>query len=229
MKSRAPIWDAQAWLENNYRDRNGLPNFFREGGYTFAMKETAEEDYIMVVDAAANQQENESFQLWAINMKINQYRALQLTTTLEYWRYLAEKEKDALSRDKAAGLTLASCRTASERPVKSPRNTYLSSDTIFVEGYRESFGTIVGRFGRSYISHNNKSSYFKTLAMNNIIDLSDDSEGSHLAQVNPEAQNAVKELLHKSPINEDEVDSQCQVFEKLIKKVSRLYYRVTDG
>ncbi|KAI8371759.1 uncharacterized protein BYT42DRAFT_616823 [Radiomyces spectabilis] len=159
------------------------------------MKEMAEEDYIAVVNAAAKFHEDVAFHQWAINMKMNQYRALQLVPMLEYWHYLAEKEKNNLARDKAAGISL--------------------------QRYHESFGTIVGRFGRSFTSDNSKNSYFKTLTMNNILDLSDDSEGSHLAQVTPKTQNAIKDMLHKSIAEEEEVNSQCEVFERIIRKFKR--------
>ncbi|KAI8371760.1 uncharacterized protein BYT42DRAFT_548573 [Radiomyces spectabilis] len=71
---RGLICDGEAWLQNNYEVQNGLPNFFRERSYTFAMKTIAEKDYITVVDVAAEEHEDVAFHEWAINMKMNQYR-----------------------------------------------------------------------------------------------------------------------------------------------------------
>lgn len=56
------------WLQENYEEQNGLPSFFREGLYSFAMKQIAEEDYITVVNAAANKHEDTAFNEWAVNI-----------------------------------------------------------------------------------------------------------------------------------------------------------------
>lgn len=37
----------------SYRNENGLPQFFKEGTYTFKMKVNAEEDHVFVVDQAS--------------------------------------------------------------------------------------------------------------------------------------------------------------------------------
>lgn len=120
-------------------------------------------------------------------MQLNEYRALYIATSNEYWRWLAETEQKDASRDKAAGMSISPSATI-KSPIKKPKVNFVSKDTFFIDRYKESFGTIVGRYVRSYVSKDSKSSYFKTLGMNNIIDISDDTEGSHLAELDGESQ-----------------------------------------
>lgn len=60
--------------------------------------------------------------------------------------------------------------------------------------------------------------------MNNVIDLSDDSEGSHLDQVTPDAQNIIKKMLYQPSVTEQTAESDCEVLENIIQKVSRLNF-----
>jgi hypothetical protein len=62
--------------------------------------------------------------------------------------------------------------------------------------------------------------------MNNIIDLSNDSDGSHLAQINPTAQNEVKDMLSKSQTNNKDPRTESEKFENIIYKVSKPYFKV---
>ncbi|KAG2229551.1 hypothetical protein INT48_006766, partial [Thamnidium elegans] len=101
---------------------------------------------------------------------------------------------------------------------------YHSNDEFLINGYRESFGAIVGRFERSYSSYNNKSRYFRMLAMNNIIDLSDDSDGSHLAQINSAAQTNVKDMLCTSHTTSKEPNTGGETFEISSQKLETMFY-----
>lgn len=62
--------------------------------------------------------------------------------------------------------------------------------------------------------------------MNNIIDLSDDSDGSHLAQVTPAAQIDVKDMLCTSNTSSKESRTDLKKFENIIARVSKLYFKV---
>ncbi|CEI90994.1 hypothetical protein RMCBS344292_05299 [Rhizopus microsporus] len=66
------------------------------------MKEVAEEDYIFVVDKASKIERDSNYQEWALNMQQNEYRALDLAYSTDYWRWLSEKEKDEQRKDAAA-------------------------------------------------------------------------------------------------------------------------------
>lgn len=59
---------------------------------------------------------------------------------------------------------------------------------------------------------------------NNIIDISDNSEGSHSAQVNEDKQDDIVALLTKNPKEHQMDEYNCQELETIIKKVSRLRY-----
>lgn len=65
--------DTKSWLFENYKTDNGLPQFFRQGAYTFKMKQIAEEDYVFTVNEATKDNINLDFQTWARNMELNEY------------------------------------------------------------------------------------------------------------------------------------------------------------
>ncbi|KAG2197404.1 hypothetical protein INT47_005657 [Mucor saturninus] len=82
--------------------------------------------------------------------------------------------------------------------------------------------TTVGQNIESYVSKDSKSSYFKTLGMNSIIDISDDTEGSHLAELDGESQRRLVDLLSSSP-TEQEIDQyNCHHLESIIKKFNKM-------
>ncbi|OBZ88589.1 hypothetical protein A0J61_03371 [Choanephora cucurbitarum] len=57
--------------------------------------------------------------------------------------------------------------------------------------------------------------------MNNIIDISDDTEGSHLAELDGESQRRLADLLSSSP-TEQEIDQyNCHHLESIIKKIQQ--------
>ncbi|KAL9536663.1 hypothetical protein MBANPS3_012471 [Mucor bainieri] len=207
---------ARDWLIETHSDRNGLPEFFRAGEYSFASKSIAEEDYITTVDDIARDGTNAEYQEWARNIQANEYMCLYNSLSLDYWRYLAGTEQDKLAKDKAAGI-LVTPSARKERITKKPKSNYVSSDTLFIDGYRQSLGTIIGRYARSYLSTSNKSSYFKVLGMNNIIDLSDMSDASHLNLFSSKAQADIQKLFSADEWNEGQHDG-CEVPEAIIKK-----------
>ncbi|EIE80867.1 hypothetical protein RO3G_05572 [Rhizopus delemar RA 99-880] len=58
------------------------------------MKDIAEEDYIYSLEQAEKHENNE-YRIWASNIRKNDYMAFSLSSTLDYWRYLFDKEKEA--------------------------------------------------------------------------------------------------------------------------------------
>lgn len=66
--------DTETWLYQNYRNENGLPQFFKEGAYTFNMKADAEEDYVFAVNQASKDHADLEYHTWAKNMQLNEYR-----------------------------------------------------------------------------------------------------------------------------------------------------------
>ncbi|KAI9270146.1 hypothetical protein EDC94DRAFT_581394 [Helicostylum pulchrum] len=72
--NRSPLWNADSWLQENYKTNNGLPEIFRQGEYTSSMKNVAEEDYMFVVDKASKMERHPTYQEWALNMQKNEYR-----------------------------------------------------------------------------------------------------------------------------------------------------------
>lgn len=60
------------------------------------------------------------------------------------------------------------------------------------------------------------------LGMNNIIDISDNSEGSHLAQLDEDKQNDLVESLTDNPMEQQTDQYDCQDLETIINKMSRL-------
>ncbi|KAI9364336.1 hypothetical protein BD770DRAFT_179484 [Pilaira anomala] len=84
-------------------------------------------------------------------------------------------------------------------PIKKHKCNFISYDTTYIDGYRESFGTIVGRYVRSYKPKDSRSNYFKALGMNNVMDTSDNSEGSYLAQLDD-----ALEFPHKTHEDKDQ-------------------------
>ncbi|KAL0141724.1 hypothetical protein V8B55DRAFT_1562291 [Mucor lusitanicus] len=215
---REPIWAAKDWLIENHGISNGLPEFFKTGEYSFASKSIAEEDYIIVVDEIARDGTNAECQKWARNIQANEYMCLYNSSCLNYWRYIASTEQDKLSKDKAAGI-LVTPTVHKERIAKKPRSNYVSNDTLFIDGYRQSLGTMIGRYARSYVSTSNKRSYFKVLGMNNIVDVSDTSEGSHMDMFPPQAQVAIEQLISREMLNENQANCRsCTVPEAIITK-----------
>ncbi|KAG1329425.1 hypothetical protein G6F62_007682 [Rhizopus arrhizus] len=185
------------------------------------MKADAEEDYVFAVNQASKDHADLEYHTWAKNMQLNEYRALYIATSNEYWRWLAETEQKDASRDKAAGMSISPSATI-KSPIKKPKVNFVSKDTFFIDGYKESFGTIVGRYVRSYVSKDSKSSYFKTLGMNNIIDISDDTEGSHLAELDGESQRRLVDLLSSSPTEQGIDQYNCHHLESIIKKFNKV-------
>ncbi|CAO3651384.1 unnamed protein product [Mucor fragilis] len=97
---------------------------------------------------------------------------------------------------------------------------YNGNDTLFIPGYRESLGTIIGRHARSYTSTNNKSSYFKTLSMNNIIDVSNESKGSQMDLFHTDSAKNIQQLLDQTRPQIQSID--CIVPESYIQKFSQV-------
>lgn len=141
---------AREWLNDNYDDNNGLPEFFRQGSYTFEMKATAEEDYVNTVDDMAKDYNDETRQGWAKNVQDNNYQVSLLKTcdktcdkfdiyncenqclsvakTLEYWRVLAEKEQTQQLKDRASGIGLVRppSNPPQKRHVKKQKQTVMA-------------------------------------------------------------------------------------------------------
>ncbi|EPB92693.1 hypothetical protein HMPREF1544_00422, partial [Mucor circinelloides 1006PhL] len=81
---------------------------------------------------------------------------LYIATSNECWRRLAEKERKDASRDKVASISISPSVTI-RNLIKKLKINFVSKDTLFIDGYKESFGTIVGRYARSYVSKDSKS------------------------------------------------------------------------
>ncbi|CAO3630440.1 unnamed protein product [Mucor hiemalis] len=80
---------------------------------------------------------------------------------------------------------------------------------------------MIGSYARSFTSSSNKSSYFKSLAMNNIIDISDGSEGSHLDLFDDESMENIKSLL-KDNQNLQAQQHDCSLMKDIIKKFKKI-------
>ncbi|RCH86925.1 hypothetical protein CU097_010492, partial [Rhizopus azygosporus] len=79
-------------------------------------------------------------------MQQNEYRALDLAYSMDYWRWLSEKEKDEQRKDTAAGIITKRSNFAEvPKKTRKNKNTYLAEDHLNINGYRESLGTIIGR------------------------------------------------------------------------------------
>ncbi|KAL7309362.1 hypothetical protein PS15m_011459 [Mucor circinelloides] len=76
-------------------------------------------------------------------------------------KYAVKRIPDLIRRDKAASISIGSSALIRDL-IKKPKINFVSKDALFIDGYKESFGTIVGRYARSYVSRDSKSSYFKT-------------------------------------------------------------------
>ncbi|KAG1522171.1 hypothetical protein G6F52_006091 [Rhizopus delemar] len=127
-----------------------------------------------------------------------------------------------LKKDRAASTdfksTLATFR--SSHTLKKIKTPCFANDNVFIEGYRQSFGTIVGRFAKCIQSEDNKPSYFKTMGMNNIMDLSDNSDNSQLFQINSSSQTHLKHVMNgmSNEITFTQQEYNCESFERIIKK-----------
>ncbi|CAO3702558.1 unnamed protein product [Rhizopus stolonifer] len=207
--SRRPVWDSFSWLSKNYNNNNGLPSFFFEGGYSFDMRQNAEDDYRYSVDEASKSN-NVAYREWAMNIKNNDYSTLILATTREYWKSL-DTLNEALLRKSDQKLPEA------KRQKRTPK---VSRDLLYLDGLRESVGTIITTNAKETNIIDYKSNYFTTLAMNKIIDISDISSGSHLDLFNEQQQQQIIEALSMKRL--DQATLKTAAFDDIIEKFSNI-------
>lgn len=62
-----------------------------------------------------------------------------------------------------------------------------------------------------------------SLAIKNVIDLSNDSNESHLDQVTDDAQEIIKQMLHEPSATTQTPKINCETFWSIIQKVIRLH------
>lgn len=66
------LGDTDTWLENNYRNNNGLPSFFVQGRYGFSNRAIAMQDFKDCVSRAINSKHH-AYSLWAKSIIENNF------------------------------------------------------------------------------------------------------------------------------------------------------------
>ncbi|KAI8882640.1 hypothetical protein K501DRAFT_186356, partial [Backusella circina FSU 941] len=151
------------WLENNYKDNNGLPRFF------ILSNRSVEEFWDGLLDHENRQH------------SLNDYQKIKFInsdpSSSQFKPSIAQKSKRKQSSDH------------SSQPSRQ-RITVNEVDGFFVPGLCSSIGSFIGTLASNSQIFDRKSRYFVTLGMNGILDMTDTTTGSQLSQLPEEASQA---------------------------------------
>ncbi|GAA5815805.1 hypothetical protein MFLAVUS_009320 [Mucor flavus] len=140
---------------------------------------------------------------------------LNLATTREYWKKAIEEELKERKRDNLNDILL---RKSEKLPVakRQKRTPSIVNDLMYFDGLRDGVGAIILAKANETIITDHKNNYFKTyiaklevkytstsLAMNKIIDISDNSNDSHLDLFNSQQQQQIIDSDWKEPLYDE--------------------------
>ncbi|CEI94269.1 hypothetical protein RMCBS344292_08483 [Rhizopus microsporus] len=224
-----PTWQTDEWLENNFYHNNGLPSFFIKGSYSYQNKEVAVQEYKDTVQRATLSN-NISYCSWAQGIISANYSVIDNIDVKDFWirllddmtsqqqeaNYRELKFDNIYQNNYVANSCISNRKRKNSRAMNFNVNRNASGssnnqrtriefkeiDGLLVSNIDISLASYIGTIARNKVVYDRKSRYFITCGMNGIIDLSDKSEGSQLAEFKDNI-DEIRELLPKytRPIN----------------------------
>ncbi|KAI9343683.1 hypothetical protein BD770DRAFT_414394 [Pilaira anomala] len=197
-------WPADIWLENNYCNSNGLPSFFIQGKYGFENRGVGIQEYKETVVRATLNSHNTAFSSWAKDVVEKNFSVINNSDIKDYWIHVLNDENrrnqegqyhhlifenlnqhDFLSQQKNKGKRKQQ-ETTDSTLTQRPRIEFQEVDDLIIPSTLTSVGSYIGTLARNQTIKDRKSRYFITCSMNNIIDMSDFSQGSQLNEFKDE-------------------------------------------
>ncbi|KAG1454065.1 hypothetical protein G6F56_007413 [Rhizopus delemar] len=166
MSANNVLWNAAKWLENNYKDNNGLLRFFVAGDSSYQNRDRAMKDFVTIVTLAKSS-DNPLYSQWVNAVSETEFQSVE-----EFWDALMDHENRQHSLNAYQKIKFINSDPSSQfKPSiaqKSKRKQKV--DGVFVPGLSFPIGSFIG--------------------MNGILDMTDTTAGSQLSQLPEEAPQA---------------------------------------
>ncbi|CEP17158.1 hypothetical protein [Parasitella parasitica] len=188
------IWDAATWLTANFTTRNGLPEFFIEGCYPCDHREKAENDYKDTVNALLNTTSDEGLKSWCTLMINSDFLVLKLTTTTTFWRVLTQNQTDKSQEDNILSTIFRyyKPKNNTKLPAEQPATTVPATRRKIIIQEPHVLIKAIKSLSESQFRHYNQLSerqkYFTMCGVNDVFELTDTKESSHLHVATEEQQ-----------------------------------------
>ncbi|RCH78891.1 hypothetical protein CU098_004417, partial [Rhizopus stolonifer] len=186
MSANNVLWNAAKWLENNYKDNNGLLRFFVAGDSSYQNRDRAMKDFVTIVTLAKSS-DNPLYSQWVNAVSETEFQSVE-----EFWDALMDHENRQHSLNAYQKIKFINSDPSSQfKPSiaqKSKRKQKV--DGVFVPGLSFPIGSFIGTLASNSLIFDRKSKYFVTLGMNGILDMTDTTAGSQLSQLPEEAPQA---------------------------------------
>ncbi|KAL9548247.1 hypothetical protein MBANPS3_005774 [Mucor bainieri] len=155
---------------------------------------------------------------WSDFSRVFLFLILNFAIARDYWKQLIDEELDKRKQEKLNKILLRrDSEDSSSSPTRQKRTT-ITNDLLYLDGLRDRAGAIITTNAKQATINSSKTNYFTTLAMNNIMDRSDNSLGSHLDLFDTSHQEQmVKALSIKKCIK---TKLNAAPFDEIIQKVS---------
>ncbi|KAI9349389.1 hypothetical protein BD770DRAFT_162068 [Pilaira anomala] len=235
-------WNCLEWLTTNYHLNNVGVNFFRTGKYLISQKEQAECDFKDTVFLLCNSEHND-IKKWARAEVETGYRSIINTETQAFWTSSAitsSIRNDIIQTESKQFINLNKSsfekRSNDESATSSPKRRdieIIENDNVILNGLNGSLFSYLKTYAinrmHDFNSFNDKQKFYITMSMNNVIDLTDDTEFSQLHLLNPEQKEELRTILKINKLSTDQpvVDNIKDKLEKYERNLSHCLSKVS--